>query len=743
MDFGSVLFLIGTVAAAIPLVLHLIHNTRAPKNPFPTVRFLRRAAEKTARRRHVQNLFLLLLRMAMFALLAVALARPFLSRDLELLSSQASTQAAVILDNSMSQSATFGGATRLQRTKAEAEALMKSSLRPAEAMLLLADGPLARQPAELLRDRDVVIQRIRQTEVGYNVADMASLLRAAYARFDAKPAAAERIYIFTDLQKQSWMHTAELKELADHPRIPVCVVYVDDPDFSNVAVTGLHVAGLDRVVGFPVPLEVTLWSSPDLKGERSLCLYVDDMTRPRERLVVTMPIVRGQNDRVTFHPTFDAPGRHRLRVEIEAEDSLPLDNARLDVVDIKGDIGVLLVRDARGLAGVDDPVFYLERALSTPPAVEDKAWAVKPKVVAPSEVTPEALAADDVVVLADVAALSDEAWSALAAFVQSGKTLIVFPGEFTNVARFNDHAGAAGPAAEEKAPRPLMPATLAAVEGDAATERTHSRVLETAVGSDLLINMADLKFYQQIVVRRYHRLQLNPAAGTEVLLRLEGGDPLLVASHFGRGRVYLFAVPAAGEWSNLQRTNIFLPLVLRMAHRAAQRHDWPTQIISGQVVTLDYAAETMERLGVLLADPEHGAAPKRLETIVGPALNTVHISETFPLGFYTATPQSPTRADLAWAFAVNPDGRESDLTPLTVDELRQRMPAREVYVAASVAELEKQLKSFGRQELWQYFLVTVLLLTIFECLVSNRLRPKGGTPGIKTLIDRLRGRAAV
>ena len=41
----------GAVSVSIPILIHLLHKARAPTVPFPTLRFLRSAAEKTARRR--------------------------------------------------------------------------------------------------------------------------------------------------------------------------------------------------------------------------------------------------------------------------------------------------------------------------------------------------------------------------------------------------------------------------------------------------------------------------------------------------------------------------------------------------------------------------------------------------------------------------------------------------------------------------------------------------------------------
>ena len=55
ITFADPLMLAGLAAAAIPIVLHLLNQMRAPVVPFPTLRFLRITSQKTARRRHTMQ----------------------------------------------------------------------------------------------------------------------------------------------------------------------------------------------------------------------------------------------------------------------------------------------------------------------------------------------------------------------------------------------------------------------------------------------------------------------------------------------------------------------------------------------------------------------------------------------------------------------------------------------------------------------------------------------------------------
>jgi hypothetical protein len=76
LTFSDPVLLAGLLAAGIPVLLHMLNRVRSPIVPFSTLRFLRITAQKTSRKRQIQQFLLLLLRMAVFALIAMAIAGP-------------------------------------------------------------------------------------------------------------------------------------------------------------------------------------------------------------------------------------------------------------------------------------------------------------------------------------------------------------------------------------------------------------------------------------------------------------------------------------------------------------------------------------------------------------------------------------------------------------------------------------------------------------------------------------------
>ena len=59
MAFLNPFFLLGAMAAALPVLVHLVRRTRATKIQFSSLMFLRRIEQRTIRKRKLRNLALL------------------------------------------------------------------------------------------------------------------------------------------------------------------------------------------------------------------------------------------------------------------------------------------------------------------------------------------------------------------------------------------------------------------------------------------------------------------------------------------------------------------------------------------------------------------------------------------------------------------------------------------------------------------------------------------------------------
>src|SRR5215470_11449523 len=102
MGFLNPVFLLGAIIAGLPVLVHLVRRTRAPKVQFPSLMFLRKIEQKTIRKRKLRNLLLLLMRCAALLLLAFAFSRPFFTGTTPASAAGDRTSTIILVDSSYS-----------------------------------------------------------------------------------------------------------------------------------------------------------------------------------------------------------------------------------------------------------------------------------------------------------------------------------------------------------------------------------------------------------------------------------------------------------------------------------------------------------------------------------------------------------------------------------------------------------------------------------------------------------------
>jgi hypothetical protein len=103
MGILAPLFLAGLAGLALPLVLHLSRRTPRGRQQFSSLMFLSPTPPRLTRRSRLDQVLLLLLRLAALALLAFAFARPFLRENsLLLITDLEQRRVALVIDTSAS-----------------------------------------------------------------------------------------------------------------------------------------------------------------------------------------------------------------------------------------------------------------------------------------------------------------------------------------------------------------------------------------------------------------------------------------------------------------------------------------------------------------------------------------------------------------------------------------------------------------------------------------------------------------
>src|SRR5262245_42226196 len=124
IPFIHPLLLGGLAAVGVPILLHLLMRQKPKHVLFPAFRFLQQRAKTNQRKIRLRHLILLLMRMALLALICLALARPRLFTNRVGLNQNQIVAAVILIDTTPSMEYSAGGKTRLEEARQRALELL-------------------------------------------------------------------------------------------------------------------------------------------------------------------------------------------------------------------------------------------------------------------------------------------------------------------------------------------------------------------------------------------------------------------------------------------------------------------------------------------------------------------------------------------------------------------------------------------------------------------------------------------
>ena len=507
MSFLSPLFLLGAVAAAVPIILHLLKREPEARVRFSAVRLLRQAPVEHTRRRHLNELLLLLLRVAALLLLAFAFARPFFGTGA---ASASASLTVVALDTSLSLSAPgqFEKARELARTT------IADARTDLVALVTFADSALvAARPSA---DRALVRSAVDNAAAGAGGTRYRAALNAAANLFDDRSGA---LVVVTDMQAGGWKPGDDVRLPAE---VKLDVVDVGPPP-PNFAVVGARTSG-DRVIA------VVRNAAADARDTK-VRLNIDG--RPAGEALVT--VEAGQTAEAALAA---APGRDATIV-VDDSSGTALDNTWYLVLAGAGRPSVLVVTATGDL---DRDAFYLRRAIA---ASGRSGAAYEVEGSAASQVLDRAsLDRFAAVVLLSTRNLESRGREALAAYVQGGGGLLLAAGpQLDPEVASGTFPGAMTIAAPEAGARDV---TRSLAPGD-----TRHPILEPFAGA----RGAGLGL---ATFRRIGRL--DPGTCHSVA-RFTTGEPAIVDCAHGRGRLIAVASDLDTAWNDFPRHASFVPFI--------------------------------------------------------------------------------------------------------------------------------------------------------------------------------------
>ena len=713
-NFLSPLLIWGVLLGIIPFIIHLMNRRRFRRVEWAPMRHLKLTIRRNRRRIQIEQLLLLLLRIALPVLLFLFLARPVLNpTGLErwIVGGGRSSQV-VLVDDSLSMGYASGGPPAFHRAREVAGSILGAA-QPQDRLTLVAASapktPVFHEVEGVRREElssDVLAMPISETHAAWP-----TVLEGVDEVVQSCTYPKRSLTIITDLRKSGWdAGVGTVARRWSEQGVRVRVIDVGSDEVANVALEAL--APADRTI---LAAAETHWeavirnNSPRVLSRTKAVLRVDD--RPTEVLLPEIP--PRQVVRVPLTVRFPASGMHDLSLQLP-EDELPGDNQHWAAVPVKDTLLIRLVDGEPSSEPFGSEVDYIAAPLSI--GVGDaEAWRVE--VVQEENFLAPRLEPADVLVLANVSAPTPDQARKLSQLVRGGTGLLVFTGGKLDTGLYNERLYRSG--------EPLMPALL-----KAQVDETIRGLVVDPVRPSPIEKLMELKpsALERVSLRQFMAVE-EPAVNSEsvrVLARWNdpARSPAIVERVVGDGRVLLWTTTADRAGNDWPIEPSFV-LAVREAVRGSSRPTSWTHTVTAGDRSRKVIHSSQQLANIRLTLPG-GGEPKALAAVAiddrasgdpTPA-SAIDLPDTRRAGLYRlAWDEGPlgTQQDL---FASNPDPRESPLDRIAGADLKKLLAPLAVEVAVARGDGTDASPSAGR-EVWHEMAWGLLGLLLLEPILAS------------------------
>jgi hypothetical protein len=719
-SFHNVLMLAGLGAAAVPLVLHLLSRARYRTVDWGAMLFLRGAEAKHRQSTRLNQLLLVLVRMALVALLAVALARPVVRGAWIGQAQGGRVTAAIVLDCSASMAFEENGRSRFELARGAARQVLAGLRREDRAFLVLAGQEASAQDLRVTPELRAIDARLATLAPGHGRGDLVQALQAAWDHLAEHEKFNRQIFVITDRQAAAWQAAEGFDPpWRDQPResaVPtqVFVVPVGSTEADNIVVESVDLLDPPAIRGQPVEVEVRLRNvGPVQRAALPLVLKSGERTL-YEAKVNLAPGAAG-SFRASVKEGFPAAGSQVLSAAVASKGYTADD--RLDsVVDVIDPVRVLLLsgdeRPAGTLRGESDFVRVALAPFQTATGQPGR----DPCVVEVKTVEQWAevkLDAYDVVVLANVEQFDRRQVQELEQYVYGGGGLLIAPGNLSRVDNYNElfyRNGAGVLPAELLLPTPGDGSQATALLG----WRPDHPVFRFLRGRPDPLPSSTIGRYFPARPRQ-------PDARS--LAEYVSGWPFLVEpprqANERRGRVVLMTTPLDADWSTLPLSNFYLPFAQSLVRYLSGGTVTDRNLLPGEPLQASFDGPAVNRT-VALQRPGDGP-PVPLELLRYGSRAEVRYGETREAGEYRLVVTDEGQPPRTLHFVVATPRDESDLAQL--DEagwkaLEQSLGLERVETTDQPIAAAMSRSRDGR-ELWSVLLCGVLVLAVLELAMAR------------------------
>lgn len=670
-------FLWGLLALSIPVIIHLLQLRRPQRILFTNTGFIKAVELNTVRRRRLQKLLVLLVRVLAIAFLVLVFCQPFIpAKENRQVTGQS---VAVLVDNSPSmQVPAAQQGTLLQKAVEGAQLLGKTYGNTGRFQLLKQRGGKLTEAVYRAKLRDI------QFVTGKTAWDSEDSYQSSRGD-NTQP-----LYIFSDFQKSTagstFLKTLPVsKDIVLVPQIGRSAgnIYVDsvwlDDAFVRAGVNlGLHIrlrnGGAESISECPVKV---------LLGQRQVAAF----------------------------RTSVAVGQTATTV------------VQVQVPDTKLAVGRVVTEDTP--VTFDNTYYFTLRPATTIRVVElgaapfaQQAYANEPlfaySFMKLQQLNYSKLQQANLILISELPQIDSGLREALVQITKRGGSVVVVP---------------AGKTLSRESYHQLFRAL------GLGGEQWNNTAASAPVAQDVALPNRNTPFFKDVFGAQPRQVAMPQAApvlnwgrnGTDIM-RLRDGDSYLTEFESGRGKVFVFAAPFDRAYSDFAAHALFVPVLYRLAMLSYDSNQQPAYRLTASSVALvvprpeSGPVGTKEETGIRLVRDSAVFVPTQRAR--GAEIQLSIPAEMSTPGFYEVQQKGKVLTTLAF----NADRHESELATYSAAELRELVgpnhPNVRVLDGGQPEAVAHYRAEQTGQPLWRYCLLLALACLFIEVMLLRFGRPK-------------------
>jgi hypothetical protein len=691
MTFLNPLVLLGLIAAAIPVILHLLNLRKLKTVDFSTLRFIKELQKTSIRNLKTQQIILLILRTLIVICCVLAFSRPTIKSSLPVIGSHAKTSIIVILDNTLSMDISDAGGNRFAKAKAIA-AQISNAMKEGDELAFIPLSSIASQRKRAFsRNKEYISKEIGSCTPNPAQSTINDALRATQGLLDASVNVHKEVYLISDIQQSqlSSVLTDSVKLFDDQTGVFIIPMQNGKPA-GNITIDTLIMLTSMFEQDKTADIQARLTNS----GGNDISGIIVSMFFNNERVAQkSIDLNAGSSGTITLSAPPKKSGIISVAFKIES-DALEHDNIRHASFIIPPPPIVGAVSSGKAAE-------FLKLASSTSAGSYAMYAGEQAGTVNYEE--------HDIVII--TAGLNRNEAQRLDAYIQSGGTALIFPNESLDSKEQIPALTMLGLAPlqvqefSEKSPGLCI-----------SVDRQHPVFRGVFKGLEMETSLGDSPKIKKALI----------SGGGQSLIQMQGGS-FFTEIRRGEGKILYCAVPPSPEWSTFPYTGLMPTLIYRALHYLSAKEMLTSEIISGDDAIALIPTKAMKSPAQIVKMSDPSGIESQVQGVTVPGGLSLHIGRLFMPGVYAI--KSKENESLT-AMTVNIPGDEGHLKYGSESELLSAMKKR--MNAPPMVSIVDQSGRIGDSvakarigtELWRFFLILALIFAIAEMVLARRVSTK-------------------